>query len=434
MTPTKDQTIRVRAEHIYQWAEKELKETEIPYPAHVLGQDIEEWKAQLDQREKNMQYLREYRSWLYDVRSFAEHRRRHPLVQLLRKSQHIGRIDQLYTDSEWQSIQAKIGDGPLRMSREREPAWWFHWWWTDDTADFTQRKDTARAFSFGGDTIGGLGLPDFTRSGRAWFYIYMDKLQWDINWGLFTHERGFSLGVDISGEDGDVVSHIRIPFLGFFFLSFKKVIPVKWLPQHRSVYTTYEPHVFASAEEHEHEQAIQEGRIKPVKHEFVQGMDINLSVSIAGDHISWEIFNVSEHMQCGNGRRGYIFWMDKVFGRFDCTVEQEGPEVEAVACFPEGKYTLKLQRERRVWKRSRWPWAYWQKYVDIDAVTAPEFQGKGENSWDLGPDAIRGMSSRGWSYEDAVGEYVKATLRERRRRGTLAPEHKTILTEVREYV
>jgi hypothetical protein len=130
-----------------------------------------------------------------------------------------------------------------------------------------------------------------------------------------------------------------------------------------------------------------------------------------------------------NWMRGCRFLTDDIFGRGHCTTEKIGPPVQAIACFPEGQYTLTLQREVRTWTRPRWPWPYVRRSVDITLERPPGFQGKGENSYDCGPDAIYGMSSEGHSFEDAVAAYTRAVLRERARRGHLATEHRTVLTE-----
>jgi hypothetical protein len=132
-----------------------------------------------------------------------------------------------------------------------------------------------------------------------------------------------------------------------------------------------------------------------------------------------------------NWMRGCRFLLDDIFGRDVCTTENVGPPVQALACFPEGRYTLTLQRQVWTWTRPRWPWPYVRRSVDITLERPPEFQGKGENSYDCGPDAIYGMSSDGHGYEDAVAAYVKAVLRERAKRGHLGPEHRTVLTEAR---
>jgi hypothetical protein len=125
---------------------------------------------------------------------------------------------------------------------------------------------------------------------------------------------------------------------------------------------------------------------------------------------------------------GIMHQVDLIFGRPVHDKKEVCPNVQAIASIPEGDYPLLLQREIRTWKRPRWPFTMTHRYVDIEAVRAAESQGKGENSWDCGPYAIWGMSSTGHSSEDAVAAYVKATLRDRAKRGHIADEHRAVFT------
>jgi hypothetical protein len=130
-------------------------------------------------------------------------------------------------------------------------------------------------------------------------------------------------------------------------------------------------------------------------------------------------------------RHGSFDLVDFLLGRREHSKVTVGEPVRAVASFPEGDYPLLLQRETRTWKRARWPGALVRHAVDIRAGSeaggeAPGFRGKGENSYDLDDDAILGMSSEGHSFEDAIGKYVAATLRNRRKYGHIAPEHRAV--------
>lgn len=302
----------------------------------------------------------------------------------------------------------------------------FWWHWTNDTDDSLNRRAEARSLAWGDTFV--LGLPDLHHSGRAWLYAGDSRTTLSIEWGLGPHtfwRTTFGFGAHIDGDARDLQLDVKLPLVGYLYLTLHGAVP-RWLsfPRERR-YTTYEPYIFKSQEE------ARTTERKPVEHRYMMGQDVDIvRFNISGDHVLGALFSIGEHMQSDGKRRFYAFWPDWLFGRASHTNAKVGPPVQAVACFPEGQYRLTLQREVGTWKRPRWPWPYWQKSVDITLERPPEFQGKGESSWDCGPDAIYGMSSPGHSYEDAVAAYVKAVLRERARRGHLAPEHRTLLSDI----
>lgn len=370
MTPQRDVAIRRRAQDAYEFAEAELKRTEDPPITYGEG----DWQARLDAERAwhaTAEYaqLREYRSWLYDVRSYANHRRRHPIVRLLQRSQHIGRIE-----------HGEYGEPTAR----------FRWRWQNLDEDLVRRP---RSPSFMG-----LGLPDPRHQGRAWFDWYVRStdrkpLKIEVDWA--TGKAIWSTGISYSRSNhGTVTLHASLRPLASLYLIVK--------------------HVWPRAED-------QPSRTYSIS--IVDGA-LHYDLGKPGSGDEWHRDDPLNWM------RGCRFLLDDIFGRFDCTREKIGDSVQAVACFPEGRYTLTLQRELMTWRRPRWPWPYWRKSVAITLERPPEFQGKGENSYDCGPDAIYGMSSEGHGYEDAVAAYVKAVLRERARRGHLAPEHRTVLADV----
>lgn len=80
----------------------------------------------------------------------------------------------------------------------------------------------------------------------------------------------------------------------------------------------------------------------------------------------------------------------------------------------EGVWTL----SRETWQRPRWPFVSHTRVGSwIDVEHPPAFAGKGENSWDCGDDAIFGCGSTGLTPALAVGDYIKAVLRDRERYG-----------------
>lgn len=372
MTPQRDAVIRQRAQKAYAFATAELDRTE----ERTVRYDLGNWREQRALQEAwhataAYAQLSRYRSWLYDVKHFAEYRRRHPIVRLIRRSRSIGRIQ-----------HGQYG--------EDSPEARFHWHW--------QNLDDDRRVPSRSPAIGSLGLPTLSHEGRAWFDWYVratdrKPLKIEVDWAFGA--RVWSSGVSYSRKNsGTVMLHASIRPLASVYLTVKHLWPRRVNQPSR----TYSISVTDGA--------------------------LHYDFGKPGSGDEWHRNDPLNWM------RGCRFLTDDIFGRATCTREKIGEPVQAVACFPEGQYPLTLQRETMTWKRSRWPWPYWRKSVDITLDRPPEFQGKGENSWDCGPDAIYGMSSEGHSYEDAVATYVKAVLRERAKRGHLELEHRTVLTQV----
>lgn len=346
----------------------ELARTDDP-PINWGAKDWEAQSARQRAWHDSAEYarLREYRGWLYDVQHAADYRRRHPIVRLLRRSRNLGRVEQ----NEYSKPGAR-----------------FHWHW--------QNLDSDLRIPDQSPSMGPLALPDIRHEGRAWFYWYVrasdrKPLKIEVDWAF--GKAVWSSGVSYSRTNrGTVTLHAAIRPVASVYLIFKHLWPRRTDQQSR----TYS---IALVED-----------------------SLHYDLGKPGSDDDWHSNDPLNWM------RGIIHPVDLIFGRPVHDKQEVGPKVQAIASFPEGDYPLLLQREIRTWKRPRWPFTMTHRYVDIEAVRAAESQGKGENSWDCGPDAIWGMSSPGHSYEDAVAAYVKATLRDRAKRGHIADEHRAVFT------
>lgn len=111
---------------------------------------------------------------------------------------------------------------------------------------------------------------------------------------------------------------------------------------------------------------------------------------------------------------------DLIFGK--TKHERRTIETRAVRIpMPEGSYEATAELEVASWTRPRWPWRPFSKrdlYVDIKIPAGIGKPGKGENSWDLGPDACYGMSAKARTIEEGIGIVVASVLRDRVRRGS----------------
>lgn len=83
---------------------------------------------------------------------------------------------------------------------------------------------------------------------------------------------------------------------------------------------------------------------------------------------------------------------------------------------PESTFLARMTFSESIRKRPRWKTQI-SKWTDISLERAPQFPGKGENSWDCGDDGIYGMSVEGHSLPKAIGGYVEAVMKYRERRG-----------------
>ncbi len=376
MTPQQDQIVRARAQEAYEFAVSELARTEEPDWYPKPGTEAENWRELFDagvERQKayhaTAEYARmsQYRSWLYDVKGFADYRRQHPIVRLLRRSRHIGHVE-----------QGKYNEPTARFS--------WHWQNLDDDLRIPDQSPS----------VLGLPVPDLRHQGRAWFDWYVrasdrKPFEFEVDWAF--GKAVWSSGLSYTRKNsGTITLHVSLRPVASVYLILK--------------------HLWPRAEH-------QESRTYSIS--LTEGA-LHYDFGKPGSGDEWHRDDPLNWM------RGGIFLKEKILGRAVCKAEKIGPVVDAIASFPEGDYPLKLQREIRTWKHARWPFTLYHRYVDIEAVRAAESQGKGENSWDCGPDAIWGMSSPGHSYEDAVAAYVKATLRDRRKRGHIKDEHRSVLT------
>lgn len=87
---------------------------------------------------------------------------------------------------------------------------------------------------------------------------------------------------------------------------------------------------------------------------------------------------------------------------------------------PEKAYPAKAKLEVATWIRPRWPWGPFSKhgtYVSVDIPGGIGIPGKGENDWDIGDDALFGLSAKARTIEDGIGQVVASALATRRRHG-----------------
>lgn len=224
-------------------------------------------------------------------------------------------------------------------------------------------------------------IPD----GRAWLNICHRGI--NIEWGFF-HWGSFSIGIDMLGEETDLMFHIKIPALFYFYLSFEHFL--KW-----------------------------KGRIWQWLDK--KGMDQH------GRSIGFRIMDKSIWIDLFRDDSGWAkkykgLWIvlhpiDRLLGKMQHSKEILESNIPVQVPMPEGIYNGVVQLTRDIWKRPRWPFKTVTYYSEIKVPGGVPFPGKGENSYDCGEDAIMSTSAKGQRASDAVSNMVKSVLRNREKNG-----------------
>lgn len=95
------------------------------------------------------------------------------------------------------------------------------------------------------------------------------------------------------------------------------------------------------------------------------------------------------------------------------TLETVGAQIP----LPEGSYPATIKIERAIWKRPRWPWPQTIIRADVEMHKPAPIPGKGENSWDVGDDAVCSSSFPANSVGEAIGHVVGSVMKTRLERG-----------------
>lgn len=140
--------------------------------------------------------------------------------------------------------------------------------------------------------------------------------------------------------------------------------------------------------------------------------------------IWWEVWHDKWGWKSGTPkwRYGNFQWWDWITGKPVYRSElTEGP-VRVDIPMPEGTYPATVTLSRDTWTRARWPWPQVRNGYNIEMLSREDGKpgyvpvpGKGENSWDCGPDGIFGQSGSARTIEEAIGQLVAGALRDRKR-------------------
>ena len=160
-------------------------------------------------------------------------------------------------------------------------------------------------------------------------------------------------------------------------------------------------------------------RFKREEQQYPNPRRVGISVHSAA--IWWDIWADDHEWRASDPKWMHGSWhpLDTFFGRHqhkECTIEER----EVSIPMPERGYPAKVRMAVETWERPRFPW--WPMRTEIvrahiDVPGGIGKPGKGENSWNLGDDAIYGMTCVARTVEDGVGKLVTSVLRDRQRYG-----------------
>lgn len=225
--------------------------------------------------------------------------------------------------------------------------------------------------------------------GRCWLYVKPRRTA-RLEWVLWSKNLGFSIKTD--SEDGGLSLHASLPPVSLYLTL---PIPVRkylqgdfWKRWNESTGGFPDSHKYSSfilADIRFHDQAL-----------------------------FWEFlkFDWGWSNRMPKWMNGAFHVTDFVLGRQRCDTKVVSVH-EAGIPMPEGNYPATIKLERITWKRPRW-FPMTKRYASVDLKIGIPHQGKGENSWDCGEDALHGMSCEASTVEDAIAATVKSALRSRR--------------------
>lgn len=220
---------------------------------------------------------------------------------------------------------------------------------------------------------------------KIWFHKASDSMRWWFHWGktiwhyegyLFKKAHHNSVGIDLGGDENDVMIHFGIKGLFGFYFGVEGLFPRKLMDK-LFKYTTR-----------------------------------SYGVSLIEEYISIDFHR--DDMGYSDGWRGYhemIDWKTILFGKQSYEKQVLESQRKYIK-MPEGNYIATVETFKSTWTRKRFikPTTLIRYEITPD-IPIPE-PGKSENGWDIDDDALFSSTVNANSVEDAlikVAESVKKT-------------------------
>lgn len=239
----------------------------------------------------------------------------------------------------------------------------------------------------------GESLPGPWWAGRRWWML-TERKEFHAEWYWF-RKKNRTLGVSLeigSGDSEDGVQlTLHIPFLVSLYLS--------------------------------HEGFIQ-SRVRKIGDRYVNlCREWEMQYHFGSDFGAWGDFSWSfstiPHEWSSDTpkwRHGRFDPADFVLGKQVHKLETLGEPTTHQIRLPDGVHELKIQHERRTWKRPRWPKALVKECFDVDCIAGCPIPGKGDNGWDCGDDAIYGTGFSVATAEEAAERFAQKVMEIRTQR------------------
>lgn len=226
--------------------------------------------------------------------------------------------------------------------------------------------------------------------GRCWLRSH-SRVLFHFSWNLWTHFCGFGIYTD--KEDKGTVFHIAFPPVSFWV-----TLPI---------------HFSTSSKFWERWNERYGGRAKSTHYEDFHFIDVRIH-----DWTLWWSFLKFDwgwSHQMPKWMDGRFHPLDTLFGKTDY-IKKELSKHDVVIPMPEGSYPATVEFSERTWKRQRLPWnTHKGVYASIDMKVPIPHEGKGEDSWNCGKDALYGLDRKASTIEQAVAATVETVLKSRRR-------------------
>jgi hypothetical protein len=208
---------------------------------------------------------------------------------------------------------------------------------------------------------------------KIWFHKSKNICRWWLHWGrtcwsyegyLFKNARHNSIGFDLGGDENDIMVHLGIKGFFNFYFGVEKLLPRKLMNK-----LLYPRHY---------------------------------GISLFEEYISIEFHR--DDFGYSDGWKGYhkmIDWKTILFGKLKYECREAGRYLNHVE-MPEGNYPCEIIHYEATWTRPRLlrPIEA-NRFEVIPDIPIPE-PGKGENSWDIGDDALHSITVTADSIKEAL--------------------------------
>jgi hypothetical protein len=154
-----------------------------------------------------------------------------------------------------------------------------------------------------------------------------------------------------------------------------------------------------------------------------QGSDRSIGFRVFGKAIWFSLWDDRMESRSSDpwwmrGRFGLDDIADFFFGKTQYSSRPISTHEVKIA-MPEKSYDAIVTIDASSWIRPRWPWRPFSMFrvgSDVKIEGGIPIPGKGENSWDIGDDAVYGFTSPAKTVEAAIGNVVSSVLRTRMKR------------------